>query len=96
MAVIKCPGCSHQFDTNSGLATHKRSCHTKINAAASKLLQERKVNLSNKAETKRQQIEEKENESQEDHLMDGSDNGEQMAEETMILVSRLRSAMELI
>lgn len=96
MAVIKCPGCSRQFDTNSGLATHKRSCRAKINAAASKLLQERKVNLNNKAETKRQRIEEKEYKTQEDHLMDGLANGEQMAEQTTILVSGLGSAIGLI
>jgi hypothetical protein len=56
MAVIKCPGCSHQFDSNTGLATHKRACKAKITAVALKLLEARKVNLEKKAESKQQRI----------------------------------------
>jgi len=56
MAIIKCPGCSHQFDSNTGLATHKCACKAKITAVASKLLEARKVNLEKKAESKRRWI----------------------------------------
>ena len=56
MAMIKCPGCSCQFDSNTGLTTHKRACKAKIMAVASKLLEAHKVNLEKKAESKRQQI----------------------------------------
>ena len=52
MAIIKCPGCSCQFDLNTGLATHKHACKAKITAVASKLLEAHKVNLEKKAESK--------------------------------------------
>ena len=54
MAVIKCPGCSSQFDSNTGLTTHKHACEAKITAVASKLLEAHKVNLEKKAESKQQ------------------------------------------
>ena len=41
-----------QFDSDTGLATHKRACKAKITAAASKLLEACKVNLERKAEFK--------------------------------------------
>ena len=56
MAVIKCPGCRRQFNSNTGLATHKRACKAKITAVASKLLEAHKVNLEKKAESKWHQI----------------------------------------
>ena len=56
MAVIKCPGCHRQFNSNTGLATHKHACKAKITAVASKLLEARKVNLEKKAESKQHRI----------------------------------------
>ena len=56
MAVIKCPGCHHQFNSNTGLATHKHTCKAKITAVASKLLEACKVNLEKKAESKQRRI----------------------------------------
>jgi len=48
MAMIKCPGCSHQFDSNTGLTTHKCACKAKITAIALKLLEACKVNDTDK------------------------------------------------
>ena len=79
MAMIKCPGCRHQFDSNTGLATHKRACKAKITAAASKLLEACKVNLEKKAESKRHQIGENEIGIIEEQLdMDKPDNEEEI------------------
>jgi hypothetical protein len=79
MAVIKCPGCSRQFDSNTGLATHKRACKAKITAVASKLLEARKVNLEKKAESKRRRIGENEIGIIEEQLdMDKPDNEEEI------------------
>ena len=46
----------HQFNSNTGLATHKHACKAKITAVASKLLEARKVNLEKKAESKQHWI----------------------------------------
>ena len=79
MAVIKCPGCSRQFDSNTGLATHKRACKAKITAVASKLLEARKVNLEKKAESKRRRIGVNEIGTVEEQLdMDKQDNEEEI------------------
>jgi hypothetical protein len=88
MAMIKCPGCSCQFDSNTGLATHKRACKAKITAVASKLLEARKVNLEKKAESKRRRIGENEIGIIEEQLdMDKPDNEEEIwiDEATLIL-----------
>lgn len=45
MATFKCPGCKARFDNNRALGTHKRYCKTKITAAATKLLERRKLNM---------------------------------------------------
>lgn len=60
MAVIKCPGCSCQFDSNTGLTTHKCACKAEITAVASKLLEAHRVNLEKKAESKWHRIGENE------------------------------------
>jgi hypothetical protein len=79
MAVIKCPGCGRQFDSNTGLATHKRACKARIRAVASKLLEARKVNLEKKAKSKRRRIGVNEIGTVEEQLdMDKPDNEEEI------------------
>jgi hypothetical protein len=52
MALIKYPGCNHQFESTAGLAMYKHTCKAKITATATRLLQTCKVNLEQRADAK--------------------------------------------
>jgi TATA-box binding protein (TBP) (component of TFIID and TFIIIB) len=45
MTCFKCPGCPQKFDNNRSYANHKRSCKSKIKAAAATRLDLRVQNV---------------------------------------------------